>query len=201
MQQTEKWRTPDFSDAICSNNRPLDVFGLYKAVVECGGLLANEKYDENGRWIGTINFAGIIFPKLHNYTKDNRATSVGNQLLSNYRKFLYDYERAWRHIDILGAGLNPGETADNELQPVVKAQPNAMTLKPEQLEDGKGTCEDAAGIGGSGSGAASGVSLGSVMPLVFVQPTPSCSIPAWSQHLRSPSWNTLSAAFLLMYSE
>ena len=85
-----------------SNNRPLDIFGLYREVVRLGGLIANEKYDEGGRWIGGINFAGHIFPKLQNYTKDNRATSVGNQLLSNYRKFLYDYERAWRHRDLAG---------------------------------------------------------------------------------------------------
>lgn len=86
--------------ACYSNNRPLDIFGLYREVTRVGGLIANEQYDENGRWIGGINFAGHIFPKLKNYSKDNRATSVGNQLLSNYRKFLYEYERAWQHIDL-----------------------------------------------------------------------------------------------------
>ncbi|CAD7698723.1 unnamed protein product [Ostreobium quekettii] len=85
-----------------SNNRPLDIFGLYREVVSLGGLMANEKYDEHGRWVGSINFAGVVFPKLDNYTKGNRATSVGNQLLSNYRKFLYDYENAWRHVDLRG---------------------------------------------------------------------------------------------------
>lgn len=84
----------------CSNNRSLDIFGLYREVIQVGGLINNEAYDETGRWVGQVNFAGHVFPKLLNYTKDHRATSVGNQLLTNYRKYLYDYERAWRHIDL-----------------------------------------------------------------------------------------------------
>ncbi|CAD7699734.1 unnamed protein product [Ostreobium quekettii] len=85
---------------IQCNNRPLDICGLYREVMRVGGFIANQEYDGYGRWIGGINFAGHIFPKMKNYTKGNRATSVGNQLLNNYRKFLFDYERAWRHIDI-----------------------------------------------------------------------------------------------------
>ncbi|GMH45982.1 hypothetical protein BSKO_13946 [Bryopsis sp. KO-2023] len=88
---------------IQCNNRPLDVFGLYREVIHAGGLIANEAYDDTGRWVGRINFAGHVFPRMRNYTKDHRATSVGNQLLTNYRKFLYDYERAWRHIDLPNA--------------------------------------------------------------------------------------------------
>lgn len=83
-----------------SNNRSLDIFGLYREVIQVGGLITNEAYDETGRWVGQVNFAGHVFPKMLNYTKDHRATSVGNQLLTNYRKYLYDYERAWRHIDL-----------------------------------------------------------------------------------------------------
>ena len=77
-------------------------------MVHVGGLIANERYDEGGRWIGAINFAGNIFPRLQNYTEDNRATSIGNQLLSNYRKFLYDYERAWRHVDLRAVQVPQG---------------------------------------------------------------------------------------------
>ncbi len=45
------------------------------------------RYDDKGsRWTGTINFAGDIFPRLRNWTANNRATSVGSQLLNNYRK-------------------------------------------------------------------------------------------------------------------
>eukprot|EP00951_Prasinocladus_malaysianus_P012302 scaffold91656_cov41-Prasinocladus_malaysianus.AAC.1 len=35
-----------------------------------------------------------------NFTAHNRATSIGNQLLSNYRKFLTAYEEAWAPRDI-----------------------------------------------------------------------------------------------------
>lgn len=89
-----------FCCVVLSNNRPLDIFGLYREVIQVGGLISNEAYDETGRWIGRVNFAGHVFPKMLNFTKDHRATSVGNQLLTNYRKYLYDYERAWRHIDL-----------------------------------------------------------------------------------------------------
>lgn len=60
----------------------------------------NERYDDYNRWIGGINFAGQIFPKMSNYTPNNRATSIGNQLLSNYRKFLLAYEIAHRAKDL-----------------------------------------------------------------------------------------------------
>lgn len=85
---------------ITCNNSPLDVFGLYREVIKRGGFMANERYDERGRWIGGINFAGEIFPKMKNYTINNRATSVGNQLLNNYKKFLLSYERAYKYVDL-----------------------------------------------------------------------------------------------------
>ena len=69
-------------------------------MVKHGGLVDNERYDDRGRWNGGINFAGEIFPRMKNYTLNNRATSVGNQLLNNYKKFLLAYERAWRAIDM-----------------------------------------------------------------------------------------------------
>ncbi len=40
-----------------------------------------------------------IFPNMSNYTSHHRATSVGNQLLQNYRKFLASYED-WHQQDI-----------------------------------------------------------------------------------------------------
>lgn len=48
--------------------------------------MANERYDEGGRWVGSINFAGQIFKSMRNYTANNRATSIGSQLLTNYRQ-------------------------------------------------------------------------------------------------------------------
>ena len=44
-----------------------------------------------------------IFPRMKNYTPYNRATSVGNQLLNNYRKFLLAYEACHRPKDLAGA--------------------------------------------------------------------------------------------------
>ncbi|KAK9857193.1 hypothetical protein WJX84_009152 [Apatococcus fuscideae] len=84
---------------IQCNNMPLDTMGLYREVVARGGLAANERYDSYGRWTGTINFAGQIFPKMSNFTSNHRATSVGNQLLQNYRKFLAAYED-WHQHDV-----------------------------------------------------------------------------------------------------
>lgn len=60
----------------------------------------NERYDETNRWKGGINFAGEVFPKMRNWTANNRATSVGNQLHCNYRKFLLAYELAHRAQDL-----------------------------------------------------------------------------------------------------
>uniref|UniRef100_A0A061RJJ0 Uncharacterized protein n=1 Tax=Tetraselmis sp. GSL018 TaxID=582737 RepID=A0A061RJJ0_9CHLO len=45
---------------------------------------------------------------MSNFTANNRATSVGNQLLTNYRKFLLAYERAYAPQDIRGPP-QPGE--------------------------------------------------------------------------------------------
>ncbi|KAK9787109.1 hypothetical protein WJX73_001287 [Symbiochloris irregularis] len=91
---------------ITCNNLPLDIFGLYREVVGVGGFTCNERYDDTNRWKGGINFAGEVFPKLRNWTANNRATSVGNQLHTNYRKFLLAYELAHRSVD-LGVGMGP----------------------------------------------------------------------------------------------
>lgn len=45
---------------LCSNNLPLDIFGLYREVNKRGGLVVNQRYDERGRWTGGINFAGEV---------------------------------------------------------------------------------------------------------------------------------------------
>jgi hypothetical protein len=78
----------------------MDMLGLYRAVIGLGGLQANESYDEGGRWTGNINFSGAVFPKMSNYTENNKATSIGNQLLSNYKKYLLPYEQAYAAVDI-----------------------------------------------------------------------------------------------------
>ena len=91
---------------VCSNNTPLDIFGLYREVIKCGGLVRNERYDESNRWCGNINFAGSIFPNMRNYTPNHKATSIGNQLLSNYKKFLYEYEKCYAPRDLLGMPLD-----------------------------------------------------------------------------------------------
>lgn len=44
--------------------------------------------------------AGDIFPSMSNYKRGHRATSIGTQLLSNYRKYLAAYERAWAAADL-----------------------------------------------------------------------------------------------------
>ncbi len=75
------WRCPHVSSAhptaaasiAHSNNLPLDLFGLYREVVARGGMLDNERYDERGRWVGGINFAGEVFPRIRNYTPNNRS--------------------------------------------------------------------------------------------------------------------------------
>ena len=90
----------------CSNNTPLDIFGLYREVIKCGGLVRNERYDESNRWCGNINFAGSIFPNMRNYTPNHKATSIGNQLLSNYKKFLYEYEKCYAPRDLQGMTLD-----------------------------------------------------------------------------------------------
>ena len=50
----------------------------------------------------TINAlqAGDIFPAMHNFKRGHRATSIGTQLLSNYRKYLAAYERSWAAVDL-----------------------------------------------------------------------------------------------------
>ena len=50
---------------------------------------------------------------MKNYTPYNRATSVGNQLLNNYRKFLLAYEVCHRSKDL--AGPIPTPSATNEV--------------------------------------------------------------------------------------
>lgn len=44
--------------------------------------------------------AGDIFPSMSNFKRGHRATSIGTQLLSNYRKYLAAYERAWATADL-----------------------------------------------------------------------------------------------------
>jgi hypothetical protein len=57
-----------------------------------------------------------VFPRMKNYTPYNRATSVGNQLLNNYRKFLLAYEVCHRSKDL--AGPLPTPSATNEARPL-----------------------------------------------------------------------------------
>ena len=53
-----------------------------------------------------------IFPKMKNYTPYNRATSVGNQLLNNYRKFLLNYEICHRSRDLGGPLATPSAVTE-----------------------------------------------------------------------------------------
>ena len=43
---------------LCSNNLPIDIFGLYREVIRHGGFVDNERYDDYNRWTGGINFGG-----------------------------------------------------------------------------------------------------------------------------------------------
>ena len=45
---------------VCSNNLPIDIFGLYREVVRHGGFVDNERYDDYNRWTGGINFGGKV---------------------------------------------------------------------------------------------------------------------------------------------
>ncbi|KAK3254426.1 hypothetical protein CYMTET_36357, partial [Cymbomonas tetramitiformis] len=83
---------------VTVNQSGLDAFGLYKQVVERGGMakglaLAAEAGLAPGRCLG-INWAGQVFPAMRNYTKMHRMTAVGNELIRIYRTFLLAYERA-----------------------------------------------------------------------------------------------------------
>ena len=44
----------------CSNNLPIDIFGLYREVIKHGGFVDNERYDDYNRWTGGINFGGKV---------------------------------------------------------------------------------------------------------------------------------------------
>lgn len=44
---------------------------------------------------------------MHNYKRGHRATSIGTQLLSNYRKYLAGYEHAWAAVDLPANPLPP----------------------------------------------------------------------------------------------
>lgn len=44
--------------------------------------------------------AGEVFPAMHNFKRGHRATSIGTQLLTNYRKYLAAYEKAWADVDL-----------------------------------------------------------------------------------------------------
>ena len=58
---------------------------------------------------GGINFGGEVFPRLRNWTPNNKATSVGNQLLTAYRKYLLAYEtvHAPRDLGLTGPHQRP----------------------------------------------------------------------------------------------
>lgn len=47
-------------DGCCSNNLPIDIFGLYREVIRHGGFVDNERYDDYNRWTGGINFGGKV---------------------------------------------------------------------------------------------------------------------------------------------
>lgn len=50
--------------SACSNNLPIDIFGLYREVVRHGGFVDNERYDDYNRWTGGINFGGKVHAAL-----------------------------------------------------------------------------------------------------------------------------------------
>ncbi|KAK9821858.1 hypothetical protein WJX74_006194 [Apatococcus lobatus] len=125
---------------IQCNNTPLDTMGLYREVVRRGGLAANERYDDHGRWTGSINFAGQIFPNMSNFTHNHRATSVGNQLLQNYRKFLASYEE-WHQHDITpihaAASFEDGQDRLAFLAGIISDQEVGHSFKDEDQAKGR----------------------------------------------------------------
>jgi hypothetical protein len=63
--------------------------------------------------------AGDIFPSMSNYKRGHRATSIGTQLLSNYRKYLAAYERAWAAADLPKHPLLPVSACGYTREPTI----------------------------------------------------------------------------------
>ncbi|KAL4422493.1 hypothetical protein ABPG75_008690 [Micractinium tetrahymenae] len=79
-----------FPEAIL-NGTKLDLFHLYREVTSRGGYKVG-----NG-----INWKGQVFPRMRNFTANNKMTGVGNALKRHYQHFLLEYEQA--HLeDITG---------------------------------------------------------------------------------------------------
>ena len=71
-----------------------------------------DRHPHGGTGAESDIFMVQIFPKMKNYTPYNRATSVGNQLLNNYRKFLLNYEICHRSRDLGGPLATPSAVTE-----------------------------------------------------------------------------------------
>eukprot|EP00740_Mantoniella_antarctica_P002808 CAMPEP_0181348250 /NCGR_PEP_ID=MMETSP1106-20121128/73_1 /TAXON_ID=81844 /ORGANISM="Mantoniella antarctica, Strain SL-175" /LENGTH=150 /DNA_ID=CAMNT_0023460525 /DNA_START=69 /DNA_END=518 /DNA_ORIENTATION=+ len=89
---------PPGSDSETFPNRKLngvnlDLFSLYRSVVNRGGYPTKERVAELKPFVA-VNWAGEIFPLMANYSPGHRGTSVGHVLIQHYRSYLYRYELA-----------------------------------------------------------------------------------------------------------
>lgn len=73
----------EFPGAVL-NGSPLDLYNLYKEVVSRGGFKMGN----------AINWKGLVFPKMSNWTATHKMTGVGNALKRHYQRMLWEYERA-----------------------------------------------------------------------------------------------------------
>ena len=98
--------------AVTLAGAPLDVFGLYRAVVGLGGLSRAEARSTGTRYgLGAqsgLDWGGAVFPQLRNCTAATRAASVGASLASLYRRYLAPYERAHAAADLPPPPPPPG---------------------------------------------------------------------------------------------
>ncbi|CAG9465332.1 unnamed protein product [Pedinophyceae sp. YPF-701] len=71
-----------FPDTVL-NGQKLDVWTMYREVVAYGGLRAGGN---------AINWKSRVWPRMHNYTENNKLTGVAKALKQHYKNFLLEYE-------------------------------------------------------------------------------------------------------------
>ena len=72
----------------------MDLFGLYRQVCARGGWGDNAQKPQR-----KLNWSRDIFPTLANFTSTHKATSVGHDLITNYKLYLLSYEQKHRKTD------------------------------------------------------------------------------------------------------
>ena len=89
---------------------PLDLFGLYREVVACGGLHRCDAAAAAGGRV--LDWAGRVFPRLRNFAPTARAAAAGAQLATHYRRFLLAYEEEHADTDLPPEAAGGGGRGD-----------------------------------------------------------------------------------------